>query len=260
MLGLAAIGFAFSMMDAVSRGNDVYGILPAYAYMLIHNSIVNPVGNIAFMIVPLFAALAFSDSWFTERQSGLSSVLLTRYPMRKYLWNKAVAGFIIGGLVIAIPMAFNFVWCVIAFPLEAPKSYIGGISSLPMYDYFWKHIYFNSAYTHTPYAYALIATLCTFIYGGISALVAFTLSLFMRKRRVLIISAPFLIVNVASMTQFMLEVNGTLESGRAPFFMYFQMAEDSIKSPFYIFALACLALCLCSFIIVARKGRECDLL
>ena len=260
MLSLAVIGFFFSLWDAVNRGNDVSTILPAYAYMLIHSSIVNPVGNIILMIVPLLASLAFSDSWFCERTSGLSSVLLTRYPARKYLWNKALASFIIGGLVIAIPIAFNYIWCVIAFPPEAPKSYIGGISSLPMYDHFWKNIYFNIEYTRNPYVYALAAIIGTFIYGGISAIVAFAVSLLMHKRRVLIISASFLIVNIASMAQHMLGMAGIIETGRAPFHAYFQMAEDSVKSSFPLFALTCFALCVGSFIIVAYKGRRYDLL
>jgi hypothetical protein len=258
MLGLAAIGFFFSLKDAFGRGNDLYAILPAYAYLLIHNSIVNPVGNIALMIIPLLASLAFSDSWLCERSSGLSSVLLTRCPAKKYLWSKALACFIIGGLVIAIPAAFNFIWCMIAFPLDAPKSYIGGISSLPMYDYFWKNIYFSNAYTNNPYAYALVAIICTFIYGGISAIVAFAISLMMNKRRVLIISASFLIINIASMAQHMLGVAGFLETGRAPFHAYFQMAEDSVKSPFPLFALVCLALFIGSLIVVAHNGRRCD--
>jgi len=60
------------------------------------------------------------------------------------------------------------------------------------------------------------------------------------------------------MAQHMLGVAGIIETGRAPFHAYFQMAEDSVKSSFPLFAFVCLLLCVGSFIIVAYKGRRCD--
>lgn len=90
-----------------------------------------------FLILPLLAAIPFSDTLFTDAKGGFIQNLCVRSNKRsQYFLAKYIATFCSGGMAIIIPMVFSFCLGCLVFPFLNPEptvnsSLIGDLSLSP---------------------------------------------------------------------------------------------------------------------------------
>ena len=139
-----------------------------------------------FLVLPLLAAIPFSDTLFSDAKSGFIQNLCIRGEKRsKYFLAKYIAAFCSGGAAVAIPMIFSLCLGCLVYPLMNPEpatftTLIGDLSTFPyLYFYF-------------PLLYVLLFAIINFIYGGLYACFGL-LSTFYANYRFLVLIAPFLL-------------------------------------------------------------------
>ena len=138
-----------------------------------------------FFILPLLAALPFSDALFSDFKSGFVHDLCTRSEKRsQYFLAKYLAAFCSGGFAVFIPLLFSFCLGCLVFPFLNPEptnfnSLLGDQSTFPYIYYF------------SPLVYVLIFFVLNFIYGGLYACFGL-MSTFYVNYRFLVLIAPLL--------------------------------------------------------------------
>lgn len=138
-----------------------------------------------YLLIPILATIPFGDSFFLDKKSGFIKNVLIRTKKRNYYISKFIATFIVGGLVIVIPLLANFVLSAMLLPSMLPQASSG-------FDYInassmWSTLY----YTH-PFMYVFSYLVIDFVFSGLIATIALAVSFFVEHRFVVVI-APFLL-------------------------------------------------------------------
>lgn len=236
MMAMAVISFAFSIDAAFLHGGDVSGMMPAYAYGMMHMSIFQTVGLIYVILAPLAAGIPFSGGLGENGTLGYGSILLERCSKGRLIAARAGSAFVVGAMTVALPAVLNLIWCVIAFPLNSVCNPIGASSSMPVVDYFLSKVYLTNLYCAHPYLYSFLGLAAVALYGGVCALATFALSLRIDKHRLFLSAVPFLLILLVSMLcEFFVGIKGGAMH-LPTVYMYFLTADDSSKIPLPIFA------------------------
>ena len=229
MMALAVCSFFVSAREACSHGKDTSELLPAYAYAMLHMSIINPIGTVYLILTPLAVSIPFSGGLSENNSLSYASILLGRCSKTRLILVKAFSAFFIGALMVLLPAVLNLIWCVIAFPLNSMRNPINAISSMPVIDFFLSRIYMKNLYVIHPYLYSFLGLFSASFFGGICALVTLTFSLLWDKHRLIVGAMPFLIVLLISLIgqAFQGLTGGATEV--APVYAYFITADDARK-------------------------------
>lgn len=137
-----------------------------------------------YMLLPILVTIPFGDSFFADNKSGYIKNVLIRVKKKKYYLSKYIATFISGGLVIVIPLLINLIVSSMFLPSHLPQVISGypiGAASM------WSKIF----YTH-PYVYIFSYLLIDFIFSGLIATIALSISL-ISEYRFSVVFMPFLI-------------------------------------------------------------------
>lgn len=259
MMSLAVISFFVSAHDGVSCGGDVSELLPAYAYGMLHMSTFNTIGTMYLILTPLAVSIPFAGGLGEYGTLGYGSILLGRCSKHQLITAKAGSAFFIGALMVALPAALNFMWCIIAFPLESIRNPIGAISSMPVIDHFLNMVYLVDLYLAHPYLYSLLGVLSAGLYGGLCSL--FTLAISLKrsdKHRVIIGTVPFFLVLLISLIGYAYQglTGGAVEI--APVYSYFITADDTrkIALPLLVSILALVAVATCISIGIQMRRKD----
>lgn len=139
-----------------------------------------------FLILPILAAIPYADTFFTDKESGFIKNVFVRVDKKYYYIAKYITVFIFGGLVILIPLVINLILTATLMPSLIPQvtslTYtVGGISM-------WNSIFYTN-----PYLYVFMYLALDFIFGGIFATIALSISFFVNSRFIVLVT-PFIIV------------------------------------------------------------------
>lgn len=139
-------------------------------------------------LFPFLVSLAYADCNFSEKQYGCDKIMITQEGRRNYYSKQAFTVFLSGVLVILIPSIIEKLVFMTAFPLDSLKITPG----YPLDPYinfrfisFWKPLFYNH-----PYLYFFLYSLITAFFGGMFALLSYSLSLHTRMNRFLVLTLP----------------------------------------------------------------------
>ena len=193
MGGLVAV---FALVEMASSN---YFTLRADSYFSAYQASLALGGNMAelfaIFLLPLFAVLPYSDSYFAEKKSGVHIAGLTRQGRFRYFTGKACAAWVLAVVAILVPYVINQLFCLIAFPAERvldmnasndiyTSDVVGEVATNPSMLLFLNRPLLRNA-LHILYA-------C--YYGGGIALFAYAMTLYIHKNRALAILLPVAIV------------------------------------------------------------------
>jgi len=148
-------------------------------------------------LLPVFAALLVAlpaaSSYLQDKQTGYRTFVLMRGEKIRYLWAKIISNFVAGGLVMLIPLLLLFVVTSIMLPAGLPERLrildVGAFSHL---------------YRPAPVLYILILSGVGFLFGGVYATLALSLSA-LTSSQYLVTAAPFVLFWAAN---FVLSIPG----------------------------------------------------
>lgn len=139
-------------------------------------------------LFPFFVSLAYSDCYFSEKQYGCAKIMVTQEGRRNYYSKQALTVFLSGVLIILIPSVIEKLVFMTAIPLDSIKITPG----YPLDPYvnfrlisFWKPLFYNH-----PYFYFFLYDFITAFFGGMFALLSYSLSLHTRMNRFLLLTLP----------------------------------------------------------------------
>lgn len=141
------------------------------------------------VLLPMLATLIYSDSFYSEVQSGVYKSIVTRAGMAPYVCVKAVFTFGLTFLAFFIPMLINLLLNLIAFPVEGYDNNY----SLPPYvlDYYETNM-FERVRLESPYLYVCLFAAILSLFAGLLALLAFSLYLYVTKSKYVVHSGVFM--------------------------------------------------------------------
>ncbi|MBQ3061352.1 MAG: hypothetical protein IJD02_02815 [Lachnospiraceae bacterium] len=122
-----------------------------------------------FYFVGIIAVLPFAASYYKDKKSGVIKNICTRIRKKTYIKAKYIATFITGGIAVTIPLIVDFLLVRLYIP----------------YDYFCTDGTLMSAVTSWgeymldhPYIAAVLLLFAWFLWGGVLACIALTVSAF----------------------------------------------------------------------------------
>lgn len=172
-------------------------------------------GKILFVILPLINSFGYADSYLEDKQSGILKYILLRKQKGKYLCSKYFANFVISGGAVAISLLVSQIIVFLKIPSIEPNPILGAqtICSTQMFS--------KVFYSH-PSIYILIWIIIMFLYSGVFASISMSLSIFIKKRTVVIMSS-FMLFSILSI---ILESLG--KSGYNPlYFLYLYIDSNA---------------------------------
>lgn len=189
LLGLAH--FVLEVIPSVSHIFDGYH--PYIASSVVGNvteswmgGMINPEINIYQMVVFLLITIPYAASFYTDRKAGILKNIVVRGEKREYLAAKSVAVFMTAGVSAVFPLLLNLMLTMTMFPVINYDWY-----QLPNY----KALFMNLAVKNV-IAYCIVYMALIFVFAGLIAGLALSLSLYANNRFV-VLSLPFLICIVS---------------------------------------------------------------
>ncbi len=113
-----------------------------------------------YLVWPILAAMPYADAYAQEHRTGISSQLIARTSPRTYFLSKYVAIFVVGGLVVMLPLLADLLACALIAPSNMPGFEQTDLSN----NYFLSQLFF----TH-PWGYAVAWLPIIFLWGGVTA-------------------------------------------------------------------------------------------
>lgn len=179
------VGFLLALLDVLTNdtiqlsGMDFYDYpLGVYEWWILYS--INEYNMILSIILPLLVAMAYSDSYAEDINSGFSKNIFTRYSKNKYLRTKFFVNFIIGGFVGSVPFLTNLILYLMLIPSIEPNLFFGT-------NFMTDQGFLPELYYSYPMAHVLLRTFMCFVYGGALASFGLACSVFVKNRYVIVI-------------------------------------------------------------------------
>lgn len=151
-------------------------------------------------IIPVLAILPFSDTYFEERQLGISQYCLARTGKKKYYFSKLTVVFFSGFIAIFTALMINYLLCLTAFPLESTYKFSGNsYFQSPLYTDMVYDLLFSSLLASNMYLYNFVYMLITSTASGVMAVIVYQISFFYKKNRAALLCGFYIIYNAADM-------------------------------------------------------------
>lgn len=146
-----------------------------------------------FLILPILAVMPFGNSFFCDIKNGFIQNVCIRTDKKKYVNSKYISTFISSGIVVIIPLIFNFYLASMFLPSLKPEmanydSLISATSTFPFL--FYEH----------PFIYVCLFIVIIFVISGLLGVLALTCSYYINYKFIVTLS-PFLL-NLFFMTIF----------------------------------------------------------
>jgi hypothetical protein len=254
----AIVVVAFAESCALFYGSD-RAELPSAAYGWVGN-----MDNMHIQIMHVFyiylifliAASVFADSFFVDVKGRVSSVIATRCTLRSYLLSTALLAFLGGFFVVLLPLLLSQMLALLIFPaIPGPDSFAGSINTPAYDDYsanmFAQNALFPSLYLNHPYLDNLFFIVYASLWAGIMSFMAFVVSLFTRKSRLVILGTPTLV--------FLLSFYLLPSSYVLPYYLYPSTLSVALSQAFVLSAPSVVLFVLLVLLTVALRRRK-DLL
>lgn len=162
-------------------------ILPVYSFFnaWLGGDTLSLANTMFFFFLPIGAALPYAWSFYTEQKCGYIKNIVTRTSRKNYYAAKGITVFCSGAAVVFIPYVFNVLLVTAYIPYYEPWAGYNLYNSVN-FGTMWSDLFFRNPMLHM-ILYILLNTL----YGGIFALLSFSVSCFIKKM-IPIIFTPFL--------------------------------------------------------------------
>lgn len=161
--------------------------------------------TIFFMTLPILATIPYAESYWIDKHSGFVKSIYIRSRKFDYVISKYITNFIVGGIVIIIPLVFNLYVLFMTMPAIRPSIF----SNLDLARDMFSNLY----YFH-PYMYLLIYLFMSFMFGGVYASIGLAVSTFCRNK-FLVTAVPTIIY----ILMFVFEIAGFNQLVPAKFLM-----------------------------------------
>lgn len=172
--------------------SDVLELCPAWMYFGFTSVATAPYSKMILqmfmmLLLPFVASLAYSYGCFDDYQTGVSKILFSRVKRSVYYHSAAFVSLLGAFLVLFIPLALRELVFMIAVPSNSPVLTPG----YPVDDLVFRNVNFwRSLCLNHPYVYFFIYTLIPALAGGLIGLLSFSISLYYKKNRFLVLTLP----------------------------------------------------------------------
>ena len=210
------------------------------------NSIMNPV--FVRTAMPFLAALAYAYHSFDDRRSGVANVVIPRVGKRNYYLGNLLTSFLGAFFIVLIPLVLEQVVLLICCPTGTQNI----VAYEPLKDNYSQMFCnkiggsFTAFQLNHPYLNNFLYCLIPALTSGLFGAVAFSLSLFLRKSRFLVLTLPGIVWLVVGFL--IAKFNFTMEPGYALF------ASGNIML-FPIVALVLAGIC-ALFVVLYRRFQK----
>lgn len=147
----------------------------------------NTIGySLFYFLLPIFAVIPYGWSLVDEMQSGYVKNIFVRTRKSDYYISKYLATFLTGGVVVTIPLIFNFIINAMFFPALLPEiiyPYYGMIQGTMWSGLFYEH----------PFIFEILYMILDFVFSGLIATICIGFA-FWIKKRIVVIFLPFLLI------------------------------------------------------------------
>lgn len=114
---LVSIG-GFLLACADYYGAGMMTVRSAYEMSLLQSTSTWTVFSTLLVLLPLLAVIIYSDSHYSDVQSGVYKSIITRVDHRIYVWAKAIVLFVVTFCTFFIPLLVNQALCLVTFPVQ----------------------------------------------------------------------------------------------------------------------------------------------
>lgn len=203
-----------------------------------------------FFLFPILVSIPYGWSYCEERRSGYIKNMVIRTGKGRYFLSKYIALFLCGGLVMVIPLLFNFLLTAMFVPAITPDPYYivnYGILSASFLSMFY--------YTK-PFLYVFLYLLVDFIYGGLIACMCFAFTAFI-KNRVVVVLLPFFVLLGFNYICYSLiyRSDSVIYTEFSPM-MFLRPVPGAYNTNGFVVLTGALLLFLFTFLLAVVKGRQ----
>ena len=138
-----------------------------------------------YMLIPVAAVFPFGSSFLSEEKSGYLRNVAVRISMPFYYFAKALACFCSAFTAVVLPMLLNFLVVSAVMPSSLPHA------GYEIYYVVYFGDFFSDLFYSQPLLFVVLNILLPGLFAGVIALLAFTLSLKIKNKYV-ILFLPFL--------------------------------------------------------------------
>lgn len=193
MMIFVAINF---IVNVITYSKNYIMEVPTANFLMISSGFfkINLFYSVYILTLPLFAVIPFSDTFFVESKKNTIDFCLAKMSNKNYYFSKLIVVFFSGLLVIAIPLLWDMLISVIAFPLNSTNAVIGN-TTLHAVNFFGKneenkYLFYSMIINH-PYLYYLLYVLIQGVSAGLIAVITFQFSFFYRRSHILLLCSVF---------------------------------------------------------------------
>lgn len=161
-------------------------IISPYERFFLFN--VEPISNIYVIFLPILAVIVYADSYLEDKKSGFLKEIYTRISKKKYLLNKFISNFIIGGTIFTLPIIINFAVLMLIYPTVPVHPILG-------FDLIKSGSLLPNLYYSNPILYMLLWFIIYFLFAGAFASIGLAISVFV-KNKLSVIVLPFIACNL----------------------------------------------------------------
>ncbi|RGC52584.1 hypothetical protein [Absiella sp. AM29-15] len=147
--------------------------------------------NGLFNLIPLLVVFPFADTWLSER--NMTDVVFTRVNKKNFFTSKYLICFLSGFLLLFIPLLISFLSEILMLDLHTNQmtmfTYIAAENNFKELE---STFTFYQLYATHPYIYILVFFAIVSTYGGLCAMLAFSISLICKQKVLTYIAVFFL--------------------------------------------------------------------
>ena len=155
----------------LEEGNSLYEIIPLNSYEKWIGGGDTSIAVAFFLLIPLFAAIPYGNSYFKDMNMGMSNYILLKCSKKQYINAKYLATFISGAIAVGIPLIVNFLVCTMTMSTFNPFPDDGMNMMMPKSS-------MSLLYYKQPMLYFIISVIMIMIYAGSMAVVAMCSSIY----------------------------------------------------------------------------------
>jgi hypothetical protein len=178
--------------------DDYMIIRSAYEVCLIQGASTHGLLTAICVLLPLFAAIIYADSYFSDAQSGVYKSILTRTNSRNYVWAKALVTFSVTFFTFFTPLLLEQVLCLLTFPVQGMDSKW----AMPPYDIgvqnYTSNFIFDLLRLQSPLLFNLLYIFFISLTASLVAIFAYAVYFVVKKGKFVVISGLFLLYIISN--------------------------------------------------------------
>ncbi|MBP2071287.1 hypothetical protein J2Z80_000798 [Thermoanaerobacterium butyriciformans] len=196
---------AFLLTCYIFYGHPLSFVRSAYESGIIRGNYSSLLLNVEIILLPVFATIIYSDSFYTNSRLGTYKNILTRTDKKIYILSQCIVIFLVTFFTFFIPLLINQLLTFIAFPLVG----FDNNSALPPFDLgYQKEYLFDFVRIQWPLLYDFIYMVLNSLFASLFALFGYSLFFLFNKSRVFVIAGMFIVLQILN---FVLSVAGYYE-------------------------------------------------